>query len=158
MTLFVSMSYESLLIEAQSEGIEVFERPLNGKLKGLYSDNIICIDKDLEDYIEKVCILAEEIGHYHTSTGDILNQQDVRNWKQELRARQWAYEKLIPLSAIVEAHQAKVNGRHEIADFLGVTEEFLQAAIDRYRDRYGLIAGYQNYIIFLDPLWVVKVE
>ncbi|MGG3282766.1 ImmA/IrrE family metallo-endopeptidase [Paenibacillus solani] len=152
------MSYESLLIEAQSEGIEVFERPLIGTLKGLYSDNIICIDKDLENCIEKVCILAEEIGHHHTSTGDILNQQDVRNRKQELRARQWAYEKLIPLSAIVEVRQAKVNGRHEIADFLGVTEEFLQATIDRYRDKYGLIAGYQNYVIFLDPLWVVKVE
>lgn len=154
----MSLSYEVLLMEAHDLGIEVYEKRLAGRLKGLYSDNIILIDKDLEDCIEKVCILAEEVGHYHTSAGDILDQQDISNRKQELRAREWAYEKLIPFSAIVMAFQAKVNGRHEIADFLGVTEEFLQASVDRYRDKHGLIATYQNFIIFLDPLWVVRVN
>lgn len=146
-----------LQTEAQANGIEVFEMPFKGKIKGLYKDGTIAINKFLKDRVEKACILAEELGHHHTSVGNILDQTDIRNRKQELRARQWAYERLIPLSAIVQAYYAKVNGRYEIAEFLGVTEEFLQAAVDRYRDKFGLFATYENFIIFLDPLHVIEV-
>lgn len=146
-----------LQTEAQANGIEVFEMPFKGKIKGLYKDGTIAINKFLKDRVEKACILAEELGHHHTSVGNILDQTDIRNRKQELRARQWAYERLIPLSAIVQAYYAKVNGRYEIAEYLGVTEEFLQAAVDRYRDKFGLFATYENFIIFLDPLHVIEV-
>lgn len=125
--------------------------------KGLYSDGVIWINKGIPTTAEKYSILAEELGHYHTSSGNILDQRDMRNRKQELRARQWAYERLVPLSSIVQAHKAKVRGRFEIAEYLGVTEEFLQASIDRYRDKYGILTSIDNYIIFLDPLRVVEV-
>lgn len=151
------MIYEKLLCDAEIEGVEVYEQPLRGNLKGLYQDRIIWIDKGIEDCIEKACILAEELGHHHTTIGDILNQRDIRNRKQELRARQWAYEKLVPLSMIVQAHQAKVKGRYEIADYLGVTEDFLQSSIDRYKDKFGILTSFENFIILLDPLWVVEV-
>lgn len=151
------MLYDMLQTEAQANGIEVFEMPFKGKIKGLYKDGTIAINKFLKDRVEKACILAEELGHHHTSVGNILDQTDIRNRKQELRARQWAYERLIPLSAIVQAYYAKVNGRYEIAEYLGVTEEFLQAAVDRYRDKFGLFATYENFIIFLDPLHVIEV-
>lgn len=154
----MTLSYECLLDEADQEGIEVYERPLKGKLKGLYSNKVIFINEDLKDRIEKACILSEEMGHYHTSSGDILDQKDIRNRKQELRARQWGYNRLVPFSSIVQAHKARVNGRFEISEFLGVTEEFLQASVDRYRDKYGTLATYRNYIIFLDPLWVVELK
>lgn len=152
------MSYESLLCEAQLAGVEVYEKPLVGELKGLYIDGIVWINKDLGESIEKTCILAEEMGHHNTSFGNILDQRDVRNRKQELRARQWAYERLIPLTSIVAAHHAKIKSRHEIAEFLGVTEEFLQASVDRYRNKFGTLISVENYIIFLDPLRVVEVK
>lgn len=152
-----SVLYESLQAEAFANGVEVFEMSLSGKLKGLYKDGIIAISLHLKDQVEKACILAEELGHFHTSVGNILDQRDIRNRKQELRARQWGFERLIPLSAIVQAHKANVRGRYEIAEFIGVTEEFLQASVDRYRDKYGLFVSYENYIIFLDPLQVVEV-
>lgn len=151
------MLYDILQVEAEAQGLDVFEMPLRGKIKGLYKDSTIAINKFLRDRVEKACILAEELGHHHTSVGNILDQTDIRNRKQELRARQWAYERLIPLSAIVQAYYAKVNGRYEIAEYLGVTEEFLQAAVDRYRDKFGLFATYENFIIFLDPLHVIEV-
>lgn len=147
--------YEELLHEAFSFKVSVYEMPMRNK--GLYSDEVIWINKGIPTTAEKYSILAEELGHYHTSSGNILDQRDVRNRKQELRARQWAYERLVPLSSIVQAHKAKVRGRFEIAEYLGVTEEFLQASIDRYRDKYGTLTSIDNYIIFLDPLHVIEV-
>lgn len=147
--------YEELLHEAFSFKVSVYEMPMRNK--GLYSDEVIWINKGIPTTAEKYSILAEELGHYHTSSGNILDQRDVRNRKQELRARQWAYERLVPLSSIVQAHKAKVRGRFEIAEYLGVTEEFLQASIDRYRDKYGILTSIDNYIIFLDPLHVIEV-
>lgn len=152
------MLYEELLVEAESYGVDVFEMVLHGNLKGMYGDNSIAIRINLHDQREKACILAEELGHFHTSVGNILDQTDIRKRKQELRARQWGYERLIPLSAIVQAHEARVKGRYEIADYLDVTEEFLQATIDRYRDKFGTFVTTENYMIFLDPLHVIRVS
>ncbi|WP_340397765.1 ImmA/IrrE family metallo-endopeptidase [Paenibacillus sp. FSL E2-0202] len=151
------MTYQILLRDADVRGIEVYEVTLRGNLKGLYKDKIIWLDKSLSD-LEKHCYLAEEIGHYETTTGNILDQTNIRNRKQELRARQWAYQKIIPLSVIVQAHHSGAKGRFEIAEFLNVTEEFLQAAIDRYREKFGILVTIDNYIIYLDPLNVVEVH
>ncbi|MBE0344396.1 ImmA/IrrE family metallo-endopeptidase [Paenibacillus sp. 28ISP30-2] len=144
--------------EADAAGIGIVEKNLRGRNKGLYGDGLIILDKRISTTIEKACILAEELGHYHTSAGNILDQKDIRNRKQELRARQWAYQCMIPLDRIVQAHHARVKGRYEIAEYLNVTEEFLQSAIDRYRDKYGLFATYnEKYIICFDSLGVLEL-
>lgn len=151
------MNYETLLIEAGIKTIDVYEVDLRGKLKGLYKDGVVWVKKNLP-MDEKYCVLAEEIGHFETSAGNILDQSDLRNRKQELRAREWAYLHLVPLSAIVQAHCAHLKGRHEIAEYLNTTEEFLQFAIDRYRDKFGLFVLYEDrYIICFDPLEVIEI-
>ncbi len=63
--------YESLLSEAYEEQVEVVYFPLTERIKGLYYNNTIAINNTLTT-AEKTCILAEELGHYHTSAGDIL--------------------------------------------------------------------------------------
>lgn len=75
--------YEMLLSEYDST-LDISEHEM--KNKGLYSDDCVWINKCLSER-EKACILAEEIGHYHTSSGDILDQNDIRNVKQERAAR-----------------------------------------------------------------------
>jgi hypothetical protein len=75
--------YETLLQEAHEEEIEVVCIPLHGKLKGLYSCNVIAINSNTATEAEKACILAEELGHYHTTVGDILDQSKTQNRKQE---------------------------------------------------------------------------
>lgn len=152
------MPYERLRdLEASKNNIQVFETPMPPTIKGLYADKIIWINKTINTQVEKVCILAEELGHYHTSSGNILDQSDIRNRKQELRARQWAYQCMIPLDKIVQAYHTRISGRHDLADFLEVTEEFLQAAIDRYTAKYGLYVTLdEKYIIYFDPLRVIE--
>lgn len=127
------------------------------RIKGLYADNNVWINKLIKTNVEKRCILAEEIGHHETSFGDILDLNDIRKSKQELKARQWAYEKLVPLKKIVQAYHERIKGRHEIAEFLGVTEEFLQSSIDRYFEIYGVFTIVDNYIIRFDPLGVFEL-
>jgi hypothetical protein len=151
------MLYENLQMEAARLGVEVYEQPMQPTLKGLYSDDVIWINNLIPTITEKICILAEELGHYHTSTGHIIDLTDIRNLKQERRARDWAYQRLVPLSKIVQAHHSGITSRYELAEFLGVTEEFLQAAIDRYREKYGTYAMVDKHIVYFDPLAVAEM-
>ncbi|WP_339195171.1 ImmA/IrrE family metallo-endopeptidase [Aeribacillus sp. FSL W8-0870] len=151
------MVYENLLREAQQHGIDTYEKPMTPTIKGLYSDKVIWINKNIPTNDEKACILAEELGHYHTSSGNILDQSKISNRKQELRARTWAYERLVPLQKIVQAHKSGVRNRYELAEYLGITEDFLVAAIKRYKEKYGLYFSIENYTICFEPLGVMEL-
>lgn len=65
------MTYEELLDKVKEEGIELFENNYIGKMKGLYLDDTITINSNLENDKEKRCVLAEELGHYYKTYGDI---------------------------------------------------------------------------------------
>lgn len=67
------MNYEGLLDEAYSLDLIVKEAKFIGN-KGRIKGNRIAIKRDIPALREKSCILAEELGHYYTSYGDILNQ------------------------------------------------------------------------------------
>ena len=151
------MLYENLLREAAQHGVDIYEKPMSPGVKGLYADSIIWINHTVPTVTEKACILAEELGHYHTSVGNIIDLGDIRSRKQELRARDWAYNRLVPLSKIVQAYHAGVTDRHELAEYLGVPEQFLQAAIDRYREKYGTYTIVDGHIIYFDPLAVAEI-
>lgn len=124
-------------------------------LKGLCIDDNIAIHKDIPTQKEKACILAEELGHYHTTSGNILDQSNITNRKQELRARMWAYDKMIGLNGIVEAYKAGCQNAVEASEYLNVTEEFFFNAIEAYRNKYGLFVNINNYIIYFEPSLIV---
>ena len=156
-TGLIILNYEELLIEADDNKLITKEMPLRanaGRIKG----NRIAIKKDLETQTEKACILAEELGHYYTSTGNILDANDTNNRKQELRARTWAYNKQIGLQGIIACHKAKCRNIHDMAEHLDVTEQFLHDAINCYRSKYGTSINIDNYIIIFEPtLYVVEL-
>lgn len=145
------MLYDKLLILAENKQLEVYERDLRGNTKGLYCDGIIGIAKGLNRK-EKAVKLAEEIGHHETTAGDILDQSSIPNKQQERRARAWGYCYVIPLSKIVEVYHEGLTLRHEIAEYIGVTEEYFQNAIDYYREKYGLYKDIDGYRIYFNPL------
>jgi hypothetical protein len=146
--------YDVLLSECLKHNIDVYEEHINGSIKGLYSDNVIWINKRIKNSVEKACILAEELGHHFTTGGDILDQNSIVNKKQELKARSWAYEKMIPFSKIEQAQKDGIKNRYELAEYLGITEEFLQNALDRYKDKYGIYTLVDGKTLTLDPLCV----
>lgn len=120
--------YEELLAEYDRE-VDVEERKMVND--GLYCDGCVWIRKDMNSS-RKACILAEEIGHHYTSAGDITDQKDVGNRKQERKARKWAFEKLLPLHLIITAIQNGHSEPWDMAEYLDVDEEFLCQALKYY--------------------------
>lgn len=149
---------ELLETEACNDGIEIIERPFNSnRIKGLYCDYVVALNKKL-DATEKTCTLAEELGHHYTSAGNILDLSQAENRKQERRARLWAYNKQIGLNGLVNAYEHGCRNRHEIADYLEVTEVFLQEAVDCYHEKYGVCTQIDNYIIYFSPLAILSLK
>ncbi len=115
-------TYEALLSE-YGDKLNIEERSMLHD--GLYCDNVVWINRNLPTS-RKACILAEEIGHYTTSVGDILDIRDLDNARQELRARVWAFNKLLSVDQIVDAASKGYTEVYEMAEYLGVDEKFLR--------------------------------
>lgn len=115
------------------------------------------MSNNIETSAERACILAEELGHHFTAVGDILDQSDASNRKQELRGRIWAYNRLIGLTGIIRAYKAGCRNRYEVAELLQVSEDTLQEALDHYREKYGLCTQIDNYVVYFEPLGVVEL-
>ena len=82
----ILLSYDELLLEADNTGLVVKEKNLpvsKGRIKG----KRIAIRQSIPTLTEKACELAEEIGHYHTNTYDILDQETIINRKIERAGR-----------------------------------------------------------------------
>lgn len=150
-------TYEALLDEASDIGLTVKEKPLkynNGRIKG----SRIAIRQDITTTTEKSCVLAEELGHHYTSVGNILDMTSAANRKQERQARFWAYNKQIGLFGLVRAFEHGCQSRYEIAEYLEVTEKFLEECIECYRNKYGICKQVDNYVVYFIPqLSVMKL-
>ena len=128
-------------------------------LRGIYVNGNVAINTSVNNSIEKTCVLAEELGHHHTSVGNILDMDLTGNRKQERQARLWAYNKLIGLRRIVNAFQHGCQNRYEIAEYLEVTENFLDECISCYRDKYGVGTTLDDYyIMFIPTLTVGEID
>lgn len=149
-------TFEQLEEQACKDGIDIIERRFNSeRIKGLYCDGNVALNEELETSIEKACTLAEELGHHHTSVGNILDMDLTANRKQERQARLWAYNKLIGLSGIIEAFEHGCQSRYEMAEYLEVTEEFLEECVECYRNKYGVGTTLDNYYIMFIPNFTV---
>lgn len=145
--------YELLLDDAEKENIEVSETSYfsGTQIKGLYLNNHIAINNDMKTDTEKACVLAEELGHHYTAVGDIIDQSNDENRKQELRSRIWAYNNQVGLRGIIDAYLHNCKNLFETAEYLGVTEEFLNDSLTYYTNKYGVCTQLDNYVIFFQP-------
>ena len=144
------MTYEELLLEAETSGIAIKELPLqssDGRIKG----KRIAIRNNIPTLAKKADVLAEELGHYYTSVGRIVEQDSVNARKQERTARLWAYNKRIGLTGILKAFQSHCASRYEIAEYLGVSEDTLAEALEYYRQIYGDGVMVDNYLVRFEP-------
>lgn len=150
--------FEKLEDVAYQDDVDVLNyRFESNNIKGLYCDGVIAIREDMT-IPEKTCALAEELGHHETSVGNILDMTSAANRKQERQARLWAYNKQIGLIGLVRAFEHGCQNRFEIAEYLEVTEEFLEECIECYRNKYGICKRVDNYVVYFIPqLSVMKL-
>lgn len=139
------MNYEDLLNEYADEDLIIKEKPLQSSNDRIYR-NRIAIRHDMPT-VDKTCTLAEELGHYYTSSGNILDMENISNRKQEYRARMWAYDKLLPIQLFILAFKHGCRSLHETAEFLEVSEEFLIECVGAYYSKYGTYLEFNGYLL-----------
>ena len=151
--------YEELLDLAEREGVLVFEDyDFSGtRIHGLYCDGAIALSNDLKTTAEKVGILCEELGHHYTTVGNILDQSKPENRKQERTARLRGYRMGFGLQDIIDAYKYGCRNRYEIAEHAGVTESYVQEAVDTYKSVYGAGVRHGDYMIYFEPLGVLEI-
>lgn len=147
--------YEELLRETERQSINVLEIGLGtkkkcGKCVTTNDGDYIVINSNISES-EKYEILSEELGHFFTSYGDITNLSDIGNIKQEKRARRWSYETTVGIMQLIDAFKKGIRTKYDLADYLNVTERYLEYAIQYYKRKYGLYFVVDNYVICFEP-------
>jgi len=149
--------YEELTQETADLGLVIKEKPLKAS-DGRIKRNRVAIRSTLPTSTQKACVLAEELGHHHTTYGNIIDFSKVSNRKQERKARLWGYNRLVGLYGLIRAFERGCRNKHEIADYLEVTEEYLDETINCYREKYGEGKGIDNYYVAFEPsLQILKM-
>ena len=149
---------EYLEQEAFDANVKVYDYYLGEEnFKGFYIDGNVALNTSIESSIEKACVLAEELGHHYTTVGNILDQSKAENRKQERRARLWAYKRAFDLVDLVSAYKHGCRNRYEIAEYLEVTESFLQEALDTYKEKYGPYTKVDKYVVYFEPLGILEM-
>ena len=120
------------------------------KFKSLYIDGSIAIRSGLSS-AQTADTLAEELEHHYTSYGNILDLNDPACRKQEHLARLRAYDRRVGLSGIICGYRNHCHNLHELAECLEVSEEFLQEALECYREKYGCYIELDGYVIMFEP-------
>ncbi len=143
------IEYENMLAEAGRHHLITKEKPLRAN-KGRIKGNRIAINRRMTE-TEKKCVMAEELGHYYTGIGNIIDQSSASNRKQELRGRIYAYDKLVGLMGIIDAYKHNCSSISESAEYLDVTEEFLTESLSYYKSKYGTFVKIDNYTIIFEP-------
>lgn len=130
----------SLYQYAEEKGIDVdwFPMEMASSLSAPLPDGTCAIALDpwkMHTVAEETVGLAHELGH--CERGAFYNQWaacDIRK-KQENRADKWAIRKLVPKSELSSAIEQGYTEIWNLAEYFGVTEEFMKKAVCWYK--YG---------------------
>ena len=149
-------NYENLISLAHSKGINIIESDLGiDKPFGKCIGNLIIINNRVNE-CEKLCVLYEELGHFNLTVGDITDQNDLNNRKQESIARRWSYEKLISPEDIFNAIISGIDNIYDLAEILNVTEDFLIKSIEHYKKKYGVYYVGETHLLTFEPLNIIS--
>lgn len=156
---------EKLMDECSQCGIHIEQKSLPRNINAIYYEDegtepVIAISKSLKTQAEQACVIAEELGHFHTSCGNLLTDPSVDRTvirKQEYAAKKWAVQRLVPIRQIIRAYEAGCHSLYEMAEHLGATEEFLAEAFGKYNAVYGKFKASGNYIVYFDPPGIFRI-
>lgn len=83
----------------------------------------------------QVAALAEEIGHFQRSYGQIIKLDSIQAIKSEHSGRVAAYQNLLPCSTLKAAMRSGTCTLWELAEFFDLPEGFVKEAFQYYRQR-----------------------
>ncbi|MEA4928414.1 MAG: hypothetical protein VB104_07020 [Candidatus Limiplasma sp.] len=147
---------EKYLLLAEEHHLTVYDSlPPDFPLNGLYLEDethrIILMKASLPDRVYTP-VLVEEIGHYATSFGVVVELDGVTEIKSENKAHEWAIEMLLPICKFAFASCLfQCSTVADYADHFNLDEGFVEEAI-RYHQRKG------NWMESFDPIFQMLVK
>lgn len=124
--------------------------------KGLLINETIYLNPNQEKY-ELNSTLAEELGHYLTSYGNIVLQDTNEKRKQERRARDIGSILVVSPQDIIECFEEGCRSTLECALYLQITEDTFKDAVKYYSRRFSGIKTENNYTLLFQPNGTVAV-
>lgn len=138
---------ESMIAEHQEVDV-LYPHGMPDKLPGFIIDNCIYLN-DRHTWIEQHETLAEEIGHYATSSGNIVDYSTVESRKQERRARDYGYQLTVTLDDLIWCYEHHLDTIDDVSAYLEVTPAYFWQAIDCYQRKLGALFKYHGYVFDL---------
>lgn len=133
------MTLVNLYRTAEQNNIEVYSYDLN-KCESLsvlvdgtcaVAINPFALKSESDEKVK----LAHELGHCETGAFyNCFSALDIRS-KHEYTANKWAIKKLVPEDELKQAIKNGCENRWQLSEYFGVTEDFMQKALDYYRER-----------------------
>lgn len=114
-------------------------------LPGLYNNNVVYLNPN-QSSVELHETVAEEIAHHYTTFGNIIDQSDPSNRKQEAKARAVGAEMTVHPSLLIACKLQGFKETWECAEYLNVTPEYLVDALQMYKSRFGLEFEYSGFL------------
>ncbi|MCX4167839.1 ImmA/IrrE family metallo-endopeptidase [Enterococcus casseliflavus] len=124
--------------------------------KGLLINETIYLNPNQEKY-ELNSTLAEELGHYLTSYGNIVLQDTNEKRKQERRARDIGSILVVSPQDIIECFEEGCRSTLECALHLQITEDTFKDAVKYYSRRFSGIKTENNYTLLFQADGTVAV-
>ena len=128
---------------ADFHGVRIVDFDFPSKIRGVYHNGVIGINKDILDPIERRCIIACEMGRHLVRKNKCIVLTEEQ---EQVAAFYWAVNYLMPLSAFIEAKRLGLCAA-DFACYLRVTPQFEKAGIEFYKNSIGKRAFYQNHVI-----------
>lgn len=124
--------------------------------KGMIHGSIVYLNPQ-QNYEELNSTVAEEIGHYLTGSGNIIEQDTPEKRKQEQKARDTGATILVTPGDILDCFESGFVSVWECAEHLSITEKTFKAAIKYYARKYDGIKTENKYTILFNLNGTVSV-
>lgn len=96
-------------------------------------------------YKQNLQDLAEEIGHWETTVGDIHEMATLNDYQQELSARQFGYMTIVSLDGLIDCFRNEITTPWDIADYFECDVQYIWNALNTYKIKYGENFDYKGY-------------
>lgn len=128
---------EALEEYAVEHDIYIHPHAVAGSLAIAFSardESAVAIDyAKIETRAEQAVILVHEMGHIEADALNSARSPYDTEGRNERRAWKWAIRELLPVERLTEAVRSAQGRLWEVAEDLGVTQEFVERAIEYYR-------------------------
>lgn len=119
------------------EGHSLFDYQLKNykaatiKLNGRYG--IFLDTSRIRTVAEETCIVAHELGHCETGTTHAICSPYDLIARHEYRANRWAAHEILSPEEIKKATSLGYTETWQLAEYFGLTEDFIETTIDVYK-------------------------